>query len=1255
MGLGGKKGGGIWGMIIAVTLAILIPGSAAVTLPTLAAAASIGYTVGNLLYPPEFEEEEEEYTSPDVAEGTPVPLIFGHHRTRGIISYFDKTRIKKKSYDDGTKYFWGPMQVIVCMCEVYPVDDPHGSLWRGTGYKSNNFDDLYTDTKDEYAQSLSVRVSPDDGEPHEQFSYFLSGKKFDSLNNQVVKAINATNETEFSPEFLPEDFDAVIFGVIEAYLKTVGSGNYTENLSTQFTGELLTKSYPQISWGGRPVDTYATLEDPEWAPNTYMPKGSKHEFKTSKENFSGYWSDKISPLKNMLTLSSPVWYLGKNVSTAPNVMYEVSGIYPSEPGALFLEILTNQLWGMGLDLETAINDKTFTRTAKGGVGSFQVAMADDKFKINASIREQSAKSLIEKMNFHLGTILREDVHGRLELLAIRSLTDYGTYSQEDYSSWLESGAPDTGGSYIPGFPVLYEVYAGDPISIQVSNQLWSTTFSSFTGTYKKADSDFSSASVVVRNNAAENMLGFSREKSWAFNMFTDVNSVSKRLLQLSNEKSRPGMTVRMSLPASYANMRKGDGVKVWHSDSGLDGVYLRVASVEFPKIGVNEVSVECVLDYASLYDKNLLTLDVQVPDQGKEPAIPDDPADPLGIFAHPDFWNHNLSYDDASATGTNDKKTHIYVSQGNAQQVSHRDFSAEGPLNPYLGVPVPSVAKGAQNYTNWGVQFITASPLGEDNYSTALDGNYLILDLVGYEGQDLSSLLATKTDNNWETDNTVMIISGRPFLDPFSESSENVTEIIRFRTLEHMSGSFYRVENLARRANKERAPEWPIGTGVWIADLSEVDKDGSLPYDMFPNRSLAKAKGDAAISEGSHRVRMFTQSVTVPDAVGEEEGSGFIQPETEGLSITFDALNSQFFSGTEYLDAKIPPMVSCTAVRVGDIPAGKGLWFRANLDGVTNLLPDAFDLSSWSMFGGTWTPNDAGLGYARGNLAVTTLLFTGFTPFAKTATATVSAGLTNQTYSVCFLVSREQGDTTTFSAKLSGTGATDASLNIDWDTGVVSGVLGTASAYDLGNGVFRVFMSSTRTTGNDLVLNTFFNAPSGSLTLSKVSLGEVLLYAGTTEALYSEKDWLVQFLPMGEYGGIGDQSIALGTGGASEWGTFLDDDDEDDISTNQVGSQGTYRVFAKFYADGYTSPDLTLTSASTYEVTVSAGDPWPTMVISDSDLAAVGSKDDPLLASDFHPKQLEFRVAKQGAGSNYGVPYVATVKAPWAQSFLFKS
>lgn len=1252
MGLGGKKGGGIWGMIIAVTLAILIPGSAAVTLPTLAAAASIGYTLGNLLYPPEFEEDEEEYTSPEVDEGTPVPLIFGHHRTRGIISYFDKTRIKKRSYDDGTKYFWGPMQVIVCICEVYPVDDPYGSLWWGTGYKSNNFDDLYTDSKDEYAQSLSVSTSPDDGEPPTQFSWFLSGKKFDNLNDLVIKAAESASQTEFSPTYLPEDKAAIIFGVIESYLKTTGSGNYTEIISTQFTGELLTKSWPQISWGGKPVDTYATFEDPEWAPNTYMPKGSKYEFKTSKQNFSGYWSDKISPLKNMLTLSSPVWYLGKNVSTAPNVMYEVSGIYPSEPGALFLEILTNQLWGMGLDLETAINDKTFTRTAKGGVGSFQVAMADDRFKINASIREQSAKSLIEKMNFHLGTILREDVHGRLELLAIRSLTDYGTYSQEDYSSWLEGGAPDTGGSYIPGFPVLYEVYAGDPISIQVSNQLWSTTFSSFTGTYKKADSNFSKASVVVRNNAAENMLGFSREKSWAFNMFTDVNSVSKRLLQLSNEKSRPGMTVRMSLPASYANIRKGDGMKVWHSDSGLDGVYLRVASVEFPKIGVNEVSVECVLDYASLYDKNLLTLDVQVPDQGKEPAIPDDPADPLGIFAHPDFWNHNLSYDDASSTGTNDKKTHIYVSQGNSQQVSHKDFSAEGPLNPYSGVPVPSVAKGAQNYTNWGVQFRTVSPLGEDDYSTALDGNYLILNLAGYEGQDLSSLLATKTDNNWETDNTVMIISGRPFLDPFSESSENVTEIIRFRTLEHMSGSFYRVENLARRANKERAPSWPIGTGVWIADLSEVYKDGSLPYDMFPNRSLAKARGDAAISEGSQRVRMFTQSVTLPDAVGEEEGSGFIQAETEGLSITFDALNSQFFSGTEYLDAKIPPMVSCSAVRVGDILAGKGLWFRANLDGVTNLLPDAFDLSGWTLNGVAETPGIAGLGYAPVNFAMSTLDWNfgigAFQQAIYSITSGISAGLT---YSMVFQVRREAGDTDVFSVNFDG-GSGTSSVSIDWDTGVVT-TSGTAQAYDMGNGTFRCHLETVVSGSSPISVNMFFYGSSSIQ--KKVAFGEVLIYEGSAEALYSEKDWLVQFLPMGEYGGIGDQSIALGTGGASEWGTFLDDDDEDDISTNQVGSQGTYKVFAKFYADGFTSPDLSLTSASTYEVTVSGGDPWPTMVISDSDLAAAGSKDDPLLANDFHPKQLEFRVAKQGAGSNYGVPYVATVKSPWAQSFLFKS
>jgi len=1251
MGIFGKGGGGLFGSLLGIALAFTT-GGLSVAFSTLATYASIGFTIGNLIAPPEFDEADEEFVNPEVKEGQSVPLIFGKHRTRGIISYFDATQVRKEDLGDFDKLYWGPMQVIVCICEDYPVNDPAGSMYlpgytvgptEGTQEETDGLfgskglpEGTFIGYQSDSGRQMSVRALEEDGEHVGAFGFF------------VHKAGVAHLAKSFSGD------QKALASALGGYESQYNSKSQT--YTTQFTVDLVYKGWPQVFWGGKPVDTWETFSDPNWSPNTYIPYNTDWEDKVDSIPMADSWSDQIPPNKNLLSLASPVWPLGKNTSSAPSWIYEVEGVYPSEPGALFVEILTNKLWGMGLDPITGVNQTTFTDPLYSSFQDANAGVTGDNYAINASIQSQSAKTLVEKMNFHVGTIVREDHLGRLELLAIRSLADGPTFTAQNYIDWIDAGAPDTGGTYQPGFPVLYEVHDEDGSSVQVSNQLWSGAYTSFIAKYKNGADNFSSASVVSRNNATENLLGFTREKSWTFNMFTDRQSVEKRLTQLANQNARPDMRLRMDLPSSYIGIRVGDGIKVWDSRSGLDGVYMRVGSVDLSKVATNQVSVECVLDHESLYDKNLLSIDVEVPAQGQEPEIPDDPHDPNGMSAHPDFWAHNLSYEDASATGTNDKKTHIYVGQGNAQQVAHRDFSIEGTLNPFVGVPVPGIAKGTQTSESWGVQFTTLTDIAEDDFSHALYENCLFLQLVGYTDQDLSALLITKTGSNWETDPTVLVVSGRPYNVPKSTESENVTEVMRYRGLEHVAGDIYCLRNLVRQANKERAPRWVVGTEVWITDLTEVQKDPTLPYDLFPNRSLAGPKSDAGVDEGSHRVRMFTQSVTLDVVAGEEEGTGFIQPETEGLSKTFDALNSQFFSGPSYLESKIPPMAPCTAVRVGDIPKGKGLWFRANLDGVTNLLPDAFDLSSWTSILGTLTPNDAGLNYAEGNSAMTTFNFTSAAGLTSTLRETVTSGLTDTvTYSVCFLIYKISGVSTTFNAKLSATGATDASLNLDWDTGVVSSVLGSASAYDMGNGTFRVFMSSTRTGGNDLDLNLFFSNVAASFVINKVAVGEVLLYEGSTEALYSEKDWLIQFQPTGLLGGIGDQSLVVGGNAASAWGTFVDDADEDDTSDTFPESRGTYKVFATIESPQGPHANITLSGASDETVTIGAGDPWPTMVVSDSDMAAAGSSDAPSLVSHFHPKQVIFSVAKQGTGGNYGVAAKVHKKTPWPQAFIYKA
>jgi hypothetical protein len=240
MGVFGKNGGGLFGSLLGIGLAFMTAGA---SLAVFAQYAAIGFTIGNLLAPPEFDDEPEEFLAPEVKEGATIPLVVGRQRVRGVITYFAETHVKSEKSGDFQKNYWAPMQIAVCICEKYPVDDPYGSLYLPgfseggvlAGYHTNLTSSLH-DTH------IGVQAYENDGEPWTVFNYFTI-KVGDSFNTFVA------------------DFAGDVSALIEA-IEAYEQDEYhsSENFETAYSFDLVTKGWPQVSWGGNSIYQFDVFE-----------------------------------------------------------------------------------------------------------------------------------------------------------------------------------------------------------------------------------------------------------------------------------------------------------------------------------------------------------------------------------------------------------------------------------------------------------------------------------------------------------------------------------------------------------------------------------------------------------------------------------------------------------------------------------------------------------------------------------------------------------------------------------------------------------------------------------------------------------------------------------------------------------------------------------------------------------------------------------------------------------------------------------
>lgn len=783
------------GGLLGIVIGLAIPGGGFVFAMR---GFAIGFSIGQLLFPPEIEDDgkKEEFNVTGPTPTAPIPVIWGFRHTSGSIIYFGFNNWEKKKYSDD-RYYWAPMQIAICMSPFARVKIRAGDFakWMVRTY-------------------FEVK-------PHEIMSYTPTDKS--DMSGQTI----------------------------------IDSGGDSDDVIQKH-------SKPFLSQGNDPIDTQQAYKVDGLGGGYYARQyelgGSSEEVFIEAKTFS-FWptKDKLPPLRNVVTLSHPRWYMGEG-TTAPNMKFETyceidlsastwawAVTYPElgqnqaftthlglSPAQAYWDVFTNPLSFMGFP-ESILDEASFLYA--------EALFEAEGYRVNALINAiGSAHSLLEMLNFHVNSILRSNAAGKLELLPLRRLDDV-TNPQIDFDT-------ETFEAAVPGKPTVYTVRDNDIKDIDVSTDTWDAVANEFQGRFPNKAKNFDDDGHTRKNEAGKAMTGRWIRRSYNFPMFTRRPLVNRRLLELMRFGSRPKSIATITLDHRYNSIRKQDGLLVFSDEFDFNGLYFRVSDVEYGDLGDSRITVRCVLDTEAL---SVGQDDVTDDDDEEGPVETALSAQDVG--GHVEYWPSNVAFEDKISGAALPERSPATAIFGIQLYVARKSsFPTDSCVQTALGILtatandgtddallLPETSPCTQPMANWAYRFTLVMDVYRDDHryanSVANGGTPIRVRLSSFEDHDLDleSDLDDKIDNaDWESNSWVAIVTGTP-VDKMTDPSLNtpsIVEVWRFRKLVKIEtgsdeeGTLYELQDVLRSSNKEHPQGWRSGQELWIV---EIFREGNLP------------------------------------------------------------------------------------------------------------------------------------------------------------------------------------------------------------------------------------------------------------------------------------------------------------------------------------------------------------------------------------------------------------------------------------------
>jgi hypothetical protein len=246
------------------------------------------------------------------------------------------------------------------------------------------------------------------------------------------------------------------------------------------------------------------------------------------------------------------FYVRRDLSSSPIQPSSVGsgaetpdGSYGDNPATVIYDLLTDKLYGLGMNTEDIDTDSFTDAAAFFNSNNYGINLVIDQW--------QQAQAVIDKISKMVGALLTYSINGKLKLMALNSTTNLT--------------------------PVV-SISDDDMEDFQLTMQSWDETYNQFSAKYIQPESNFSvpqisftERSLIAFNTANEFFTGGVRKLDFDLSYFYDVEVSSKRLHEIMKEHSLPRATIKCSVGEKYFQYICGDLITIVNIEHGVNASF----------------------------------------------------------------------------------------------------------------------------------------------------------------------------------------------------------------------------------------------------------------------------------------------------------------------------------------------------------------------------------------------------------------------------------------------------------------------------------------------------------------------------------------------------------------------------------------------------------------------------------------------------------------------------------------------------------
>lgn len=136
---------------------------------------------------------------------------------------------------------------------------------------------------------------------------------------------------------------------------------------------------------------------------------------------------------------------------------------------------------------------------------------------------------------------------------------------------------------------------------------WHQTYNDFRANYTDEDKDYTTRTIVARNNANIRMQGRKKPRSVDLTAYRTLSLASQRLWEIMKKESYPDGQISCKTTMKFAEVLVGDVIEITNTEYSMSSVEYRVINKDVTEIDQNKLGFRMIQMIETLFDDNFQT------------------------------------------------------------------------------------------------------------------------------------------------------------------------------------------------------------------------------------------------------------------------------------------------------------------------------------------------------------------------------------------------------------------------------------------------------------------------------------------------------------------------------------------------------------------------------------------------------------------------------------------------------------------------